>query len=484
MRTLLGSVLVLLGGCVGGLDSTGAGDFGATPGGVKDLRLARELIANGQVPPADALLVEAMFAEHELGLEGAACDRTLCLRGAAGFAPEIDGEPRGWAQVGLSSMIDPATWARPSTTFVFTVDVSGSMGWGGRDDEYPTAGSLSRKLLHALTGELRPDDRVAIVTYGSDVSTALGLTSGANQSEVRDAIDELDTNGSTNMEAGMERAYSIGASALGSTDQVRVIVFTDVQPNVGSTSGSAFETMVRDAAARDVHTSVLALGLGIGPTVMRAMASLRGANAYSLTKSGDVDEFMADDYPWFTTPLAYGLRVNASLDNQWSIARGLGFPAASDAAEIGLKAETVFLSRRKGALLLALAPPAGTEGPQGLAGRFSLAYSEPSGEEIAVDVPFAYDGGAVDARGQWFAQHAVGRTAALGLLVEAMHDAAVDYATAPETSAAILHAASERFAADAAALGDEDLPVEVELVRAMTTLVEARAPQGTLYGAY
>src|SRR5688500_8702775 len=168
---LLASVMSFAAGCGGGGGGYG-GDFGATPGGVKDLRFARELVALGQVPPANALLVEAMFAEHDLGITGAPCARTLCLRAAAGFAPELDETPRGWAQVGLSSTIDPATWQRPSTTFIFTVDVSGSMGWG---DE-TTPGGLSRKLLHALTDQLRDDDRASIVIYGSDVQTRMALT--------------------------------------------------------------------------------------------------------------------------------------------------------------------------------------------------------------------------------------------------------------------------------------------------------------------
>ncbi len=478
----LGSLaLALLVGC--GHVGSYSGDFGATPGGVKDLSLARELIAKGQVPPADALLVEAMFAEHDLPLEGAPCARTLCLRAGTGFAPELDGSPRAWAQVGLSSSIDPATWERPSTTFVFVVDVSGSMGWGGGDDEHPTPGHLSRQLLRALTNEIRPDDRVAIVTYGSDVETPLGLTSGSQRSKALDVIDDLDENGSTNMEAGMTRAYSLAKDARGSTYQVRVIVFTDVQPNVGATSGSEFEQMVAQAAAGDVYTSVLALGLGIGPTVMRSMASLRGANAYGLTRTSDVDEFMTNDYPWFTTPLAFDLQVNASMQHGWSIDRGLGFPAASDTQQIGLKAATVFLSRNKGALLVALTPPEGTEDATQLAGAFSLQYLEPAGDVVEVEAPFAHDGSALDARGQWFGQRGVARTTALAILVEAMHEAAVEYKTAPLDASMRLHAAADRFAADAEALGDADLPVEVELVRAMSALVDANAPQGTLYGA-
>ncbi|MBX3158645.1 MAG: VWA domain-containing protein [Deltaproteobacteria bacterium] len=487
MKPLASLGLLFLGACTSALTNGGAGDFGATPGGIKDLRLARELIAKGLIPPADALLVEAMFVEHDLPVDGPPCASTLCLRAAAGFAPEVDGTPRGWAQIGLSSSIDPDAFVRPSTTFVFTVDVSGSMGWGFGDDEHPTPGRLAKQLMHALADELRPDDRVAIVTYGTGVATALSLRSGSRAQDVHAAVDALREDGSTNMEAGLRRAIAVAeqAPSLGATRQTRIVLFTDTQPNVGATTGSEFEEIVSGAAAKGIHTTVLALGLGIGPEVMRGMAAVRGANAYSLTRAAEVEQFMAEDYPWFTTPIAFGLRVNFTAGD-WSIQRGLGFPAASDAAQVGLKAETVFLSRHRGALLAAFASPGGDPAttPAGLAGTVSLAYTEPAGNPVAVAVPFGHDGGAVDARGHWFAQHGAARTTALALFTEAMHAAAAAYATHPDDAEAIMGAAQARFAADAEALADADLPVEVELGAALLKLIVDRAEQGTLYGDY
>lgn len=459
--------------------SSPGGDFGATPGGVKDLKLARELIAAGTVPPGDAVLVEAMFAEHDLPIEGAPCPRTLCLRAAAGLAPDVDGAPRAWAALGLSSTIDPDTWRRPSTTFIFTVDVSGSMAWGGGDDEHPTPAWLARGLLHALTDTLRTDDRVAIVTYGSSVSTALDLTSGRDASRVHSKINSLREAGSTNMEAGMRRAYEIGRSARRSTEQVRVIVFTDTQPNVGATSGSEFAAMVKDAAESGVYTTTLALGLGIGPEVMRGMSTLTGANAYSLTRAGDVEDLIANDYPWFTTPIAFDLRVNVAGEPGWAIDRGLGFPAGSDAEEQGLKASTVFLSRRRGAMLVGFAP-AGDAPP--FAGDLTLHYVEPGGDAVDETFAFAHDGTPLDERGQWFAQPGIAHATALGLYAEAMHDALVAYQDDQPRAEAILAAAVERFTADAAALDAADVKAEVELGTALLALVRAHAPQGTLYG--
>ena len=63
-----------------------------------------------------------------------------------------------------------------------------------------------------------------------------------------------------------------------------------------------------------------------------------------------------------------------------------------------------------------------------------------------------------------------------------MHEAAKLYGAQPTEAAAMMAAASERFTADAAALGDADLPVEVELAAALTKLMQEHASQGTLYG--
>jgi len=470
--------VVLLAACGG--DFGGAGDFGATPGGVKDMSLARELIAAGQVPPPAALLVEGMFAEHDLGLVGAPCDDTLCVRAAAGVAPDRDGAVRGWIQVGLSSNVDPAQFVRPATTFIYVVDVSGSMGWGSGDDDRPTPGWLSRAVLHRLTDVLTPADQVAMVTYGSDVETPLPLISAADRARIHTAIERLGTDGSTDMESGLRRAYELGrqARAAGRTN-VRLVLFTDVQPNVGATSPSSFEQMAAEGAAAGVHLTVLALGLGVGPEVLQSMAQVRGANAFGLSRSRDVAAFMADDYPWFTTPIAYDLSVAVRPSAGLTVAEPYGFPAGFD-ADPRLEVATVFLSKRRGALLASLAE---TElgALDGLAADVDLAWVDPAGVARSQPLHVARDG-ALDERGQWFAQAAVARTTALALLVSGMHDAAEAYGGDRDAAVAIMRGAAERFAADAAALAEPALDVEVELAEAMLALMERGAPQGTLYG--
>ena len=287
----LPALALLLAACGGDFGTGGpGGGTGATVGGVKDMKLARELIARGQIPPPAALLVEGMFAEHDLGLAGDPCVDTLCLRAAAGIAPDRDGAERGWIQLGLSSNVDVELYRRPATTFIFTVDVSGSMRWG---DEEGTPGELARALMHGLADRLATGDKAAIVTYGSEVSVPLAFT--ADAARVHAAIDRLEEEGVTDMESGVRRALELGREARARGEQVRLVLFTDVQPNVGATSPSAFEQLVIDGAEDGVQTTVLGLGVGMGPEIMQSMAHVRGANAFGVIVPEHVGEFLADE---------------------------------------------------------------------------------------------------------------------------------------------------------------------------------------------
>ncbi len=466
------------GGDVGGDGAGGDGGFGATPGGVKDMGFARELVANGQVPPPEALLVEAMFSEHDLGLTGEPCEDVLCLRAASGIAPDQEGESVGWVQIGLSSAVDPDTWQRPSTTFVMTVDVSGSMGWEYVDGQYPTPGQISREILRGLAGVLTAQDRVAIVTYGSEVAQPLALTRGDDPDLVA-AIEALDEAGSTNMEAGLTRAYEIARAAAddGESEEVRVVLFTDVQPNVGATEPSEFERMVADGADEGIGITVLAVGLGIGPEVLESMAHRRGANAFSFFQLDDVEEFMAVEWPWFTSPIAHELSVEVTPAQELEVAEAYGFPG-SEEADLGLEVSSVFLSRRKGALLFSLAGPDLSQ----LRADMTLSYRTPSGEEVSVPLTASYGGEPLDEAGRYFEQQATARAAALALLVSGMKEAAEIYGKSPEQAEGIMRATDERFAADAGLIDDPSLDPEIELSRRMLQLVTERAPQGTLYG--
>lgn len=495
LRTAL--LALALAGCGDFGSSAASGDFGATPGGVQDMSLARELIAAGNVPSPEAFVVEGMFSEHELGLEGTPCRTLLCLRSAVAVAPDLSGEPAAWLQVGMSSTVTPGTFRRPALDVVAVVDVSGSMGWNYRpgDDEAVTPGKLTRQLLHALTERLDSQDHLAIVTYGSDVETRLDFTRGDQQSTITRVIDDLGTAGSTNMEAGMRLGYQLARDAAERTgrtaEQTRVIVFTDVQPNVGATSASEFETLAARGADDGIGLTVMGMGLGMGQEILLAMSHLRGGNAFGFTRPLHVDKFVDDDWPFFVSPIAYDLSMAVTTGDDVTVAAAHGFPGGSDdGGQTGgegitpaLDVATVFLSRRKGALLVRLdAPVTGPENQLApFAATIDLSYREIAGETREQTLEARYDGEALDLRGHFYQQAGAGKTVALALLVTGMRDAAELYGSNPAAAIEHMRAVHERVAADAESLADDALTPEVTLAADLLALMESGADQGNFF---
>lgn len=461
-----------------------AGEFGATPGGVKDMGFARSLVENGKVPPPEAFVVEAMFSEHDLPLEGAACATLLCVRAAMGIAPDAQGESAAWVQVGMSSTIDPETFERPSMAIVAAVDVSGSMSWSYGDGGGRTPAAIAHALLWNVASRLDADDRFALVTYGSSVDTALDWTQGGDP-EIKDVIGALSEGGSTNMEAGLVRAYELARQAKGTADEVRVMLFTDAQPNVGATGGGEFESLVAQGAADGVGITVFGVGLGLGAELVNRMSHLRGANAFSLMNADEVGLFMQDNWPWMATPIAHDLKLVATPSPSLSLSRAYGFPTGEAGATsiASLDVASVFLSKRKGALLLSLAPASQQE-MAGAAVDIELSYVDRSGEAVTSTLSTSYEGQALDERGAFMPQASVDKTVALALLVQAMHDAAKDYDPDPAAAIATLETALARFAADAAAIGDAGIDAEAAFWPALLDLMKAGAPQGDFYGDF
>ncbi len=477
-RSLLLLITLALSGC---MDGYSGGRFGATPGGVQDMGLARALVDEGRVPPPEAFVVEGMFSEHDLPVEGGACDDLLCAGAAPGIAPSLAGETRAWLQIGLSSTVDPATYERPTVSLIATVDVSGSMGWSDGTAMSSSPGELSRALLARIGAELGEADRFAMVTYGSSVSTALPPTSGASQSAIQGAIAGLRGNGSTNMEAGLQQAFALARAELGAGHEVRVLLFTDEQPNVGATEASQFQSMIAVAAEDGIGITIFGMGQGLGQELFEAMSHLRGGNAFSVMEQDDVGELMDDSWPYLLSPIAYDMHVTVTPSNGTQLLAGYGFPGAGEDGSAGLDVASVFLSRRRGALLLELGRA--DELPIGQAGAtIALSFTRPDGARVEQSLAVDWSSLAPDERGVAFAQPATGRTVALALAVTGLREAAEQYAPDRSGAVTIATAATERLRADAEAFDDDELRAEVTFAERVVELMTSGAEQGNLYG--
>jgi Ca-activated chloride channel family protein len=141
----------------------------------------------------------------------------------------------------------------PPANLVFLVDVSGSMD---RREGLP----MVQSTLKLLVDQLRPQDRVALVTYAGNASVVLESTAGSDKAKIRSAIDQLSAGGSTAGESGIQLAYQEAQKGLLKGGINRILLATDGDFNVGI---SDFETLKQLAAdKRKTGVSLTTLGFG------------------------------------------------------------------------------------------------------------------------------------------------------------------------------------------------------------------------------
>ncbi len=141
----------------------------------------------------------------------------------------------------------------PPANLVFLVDVSGSMD---RREGLP----MVQSTLKLLVDQLRPQDRVALVTYAGNASVVLESTAGSDKAKIRAAIDQLSAGGSTAGESGIQLAYQEAQKGMLKGGINRILLATDGDFNVGI---SDFETLKQLAAdKRKTGVSLTTLGFG------------------------------------------------------------------------------------------------------------------------------------------------------------------------------------------------------------------------------
>jgi secreted protein with Ig-like and vWFA domain len=183
------------------------------------------------------------------------------------------------ARVGIKGK-EYSTDERPPLNLVFLIDTSGSMSSSNR---LP----LVQKGLTELVEMLQPKDRVAIVTYAGDSRLVLPSVSGQEKRAILDSINSLSAGGSTNGAGGIKMAYETARKYFSKEAQNRVILCTDGDFNVGTTSNNELEQMIGDEAKSGVFLTILGFGMGNYKDDRLKTLSMRGNGNYGYIDSLD-----------------------------------------------------------------------------------------------------------------------------------------------------------------------------------------------------
>ncbi len=210
----------------------------------------RRMINTGQTPPADAVRVEEMINYFNYNYPQPTDEKPFTVYTEYSECPW--NPEHKLLHVGIQGK-KIATENLPKANLVFLIDVSGSMA---DQNKLP----LVKSSLKLLVDNLREEDRVAIVVYAGNAGEVLSSTN--NKEKIMDAINRLESGGSTAGGAGIELAYKIAEKNLIKNGNNRVILCTDGDFNVGISSETDLEKLIE--GKRELGIFLTCLGYGMG----------------------------------------------------------------------------------------------------------------------------------------------------------------------------------------------------------------------------
>jgi Ca-activated chloride channel family protein len=128
--------------------------------------------------------------------------------------------------------------------------------------------------------EMRPTDKIAIVTYAGKVEVLLNSTYGDNKSAIKNAIDKLKASGSTAGGAGIQKAYEIAEQNFIPDGNNRIILGTDGDFNVGISSKEELVEFIKNKRKSGIYITVLGVGQGNLNDAMMEQVANNGNGTY------------------------------------------------------------------------------------------------------------------------------------------------------------------------------------------------------------
>ncbi len=212
----------------------------------------RRFLTQGQLPPKDAVRTEEFINYFVYDYKEPSDEHPFTVHTEVSDCP--------WSpehkllHIGMKGM-EVAKDKMPPSNLVFLIDVSGSMS-------APEKLPLLKNAFRLLVKEMRPEDRVAIVTYAGSDAVVLPSTAGSSKRAIKMVIDQMESGGSTAGAAGIKTAYKIALQNLIKDGNNRVILATDGDFNVGTSSDAELVRLIEKRRNQGVFLSVLGFGMG------------------------------------------------------------------------------------------------------------------------------------------------------------------------------------------------------------------------------
>ncbi|MTH18127.1 VWA domain-containing protein [Flavobacterium sp. LC2016-01] len=265
----------------------------------------RRFLNNGQQVPKDAVRVEEMVNFFKYTYPQPKDENPFSINTEVSDSPWNSNNKI--LKIGLQGKNIP-TNDLPASNLVFLIDVSGSMS---DMNKLP----LLKQSLKILVNELRPKDKVAIVVYAGAAGMVLPPTSGDEKKTIIDALDQLQSGGSTAGGAGIKLAYKTASENFIKGGNNRVILATDGDFNVGSASNSDMEKLIEEKRKTGVFLTCLGYGMGnYKDSKMEILADKGNGNYAYIDNIQEANRFLGKEFKGSMFAIAKDVKIQIEFN--------------------------------------------------------------------------------------------------------------------------------------------------------------------------
>lgn len=224
-----------------------------------------------------------------------------------------------------------------------------------RGEKFAQAKNAAKKMISLLGSS----DRIAIVSYGSDVSLEHNsvLATAANKELLENAVDNIELGGSTNLSGGYEMARKLVMQKSADHTINSVLLLSDGNANVGLRTVAQLGGIARLGLDNGVSLTTVGIGLDYNEDIMTEMAKEGAGNYYFVNDEKRLASFFQREFKGLAQTLARKTKVVITTAPGVELLEVKGFKSSTKGQKTTIRLAEFHSQQRKDILVrLAVSP--------------------------------------------------------------------------------------------------------------------------------
>lgn len=158
--------------------------------------------------------------------------------------------------------------------------------------------AYAKRALDSLADTMGPEDNFGIVAFDHNASVVSEpmYMNDVNKSKIKAAISQIQTGGSTNIEAGLNRAAAFITKEMLENTVVKIILLSDGEANYGAQGPQALGKVAENLSRSGVIITSIGFGISYQAEVMGAIAANGNGNLYHLDDAEKMNDIFQKEF--------------------------------------------------------------------------------------------------------------------------------------------------------------------------------------------